>query len=83
VFRPIRHAWLVEVAHGPLGRSRRLAKAFENTTTSATGWLQVAPPTCATYRVLELTDAHSLPQRDRARNAAPDPRSMAARIDQG
>jgi len=32
----------VEVAHGRLGRSRRLAKSFENTTTSATGWLQVA-----------------------------------------
>ena len=42
VFRPIRHAWCVEVAHGRLGRSRRLAKSFENTTTSATGWLQVA-----------------------------------------
>ncbi len=36
-FRPIRHAWRVEVAHGRLGRSRRLAKSFENTTTSATG----------------------------------------------
>lgn len=42
VFRPIRHAWRVEVAHGRLGRSRRLAKWFENTTTSATGWLQAA-----------------------------------------
>jgi putative transposase len=42
VFRPIRHAWRVEVAHGRLGRARRLAKSFENTTTSATGWLQVA-----------------------------------------
>jgi transposase len=42
VFRPIRHAWRVEVAHGHLGRSRRLAKSFENTTCSATGWLQVA-----------------------------------------
>jgi putative transposase len=42
VFRPIRHAWRVEVAHGRLGRSRRLSKSFENTTTSATGWLQVA-----------------------------------------
>lgn len=36
-FRPIRHAWRVEVAHGRLGRSRRLAQSFENTTTSATG----------------------------------------------
>lgn len=26
VFRPIRHAWRVEVAHGRLGRSRSLAK---------------------------------------------------------
>ena len=42
VFRPIRHAWRVEDAHGRLGRARRLAKSFENTTTSATGWLQVA-----------------------------------------
>lgn len=42
VFRPIRQAWRVEVAHGRLARSRRLAKSFENTTTSATGWLQVA-----------------------------------------
>ena len=41
VFRPIRQAWRVEVAHGRLGRARRLAKSFENTTTSATGWLQV------------------------------------------
>ena len=41
-FRPIRHAWRVEVAHGRLGRSRRLAKSFENTTASASGWLQVA-----------------------------------------
>jgi hypothetical protein len=42
VFRPIRHAWRVEVAHGRLGRSRGLAKSFENTTASANGWLQVA-----------------------------------------
>lgn len=42
VFRPIRHAWRVEVAHGRLGWSRRLAKSFENTTRSATGWLHLA-----------------------------------------
>jgi putative transposase len=42
VFRPIAQAWRVEVAHGLLGRSRPLAKSFENTTNSATGWLQVA-----------------------------------------
>ena len=42
VFRPIQHAWRVAVTHGRLGRCRRLAKSFENTTISATGWLQVA-----------------------------------------
>jgi hypothetical protein len=42
VFRPIRFAWRVEVAHGLLGRRRRLARSFENTCTSGTGWLQVA-----------------------------------------
>jgi putative transposase len=42
VFRPIRHAWRVEVAHGHLVRRRRLARCFENTTASATGWLHVA-----------------------------------------
>jgi len=43
VFRPIRHAWRVEVAHGRIGRARRLTKSFENTTTtSATGWLHIA-----------------------------------------
>jgi putative transposase len=42
VFRPIRHAWRVEVAHGHLVRRRRLARCFEDTVTSATGWLHVA-----------------------------------------
>jgi transposase len=42
VFRPIRHAWRVEVAHGRIGRARRLSKSFEKTTASASGWLQVA-----------------------------------------
>jgi len=41
-FKPIAHAWRVEVAHGRLGRSGRLAKSFEKTVSSATGWLQVA-----------------------------------------
>jgi hypothetical protein len=56
VFRPIRHAWRVEVAHGRLGRSRRLAKSFENTTTSATGWLQVA---CIATTLRHLSQAHA------------------------
>jgi putative transposase len=59
VFRPIRHAWRVEVAHGRLGRSRRLAKSFENTTTSATGWLQVA---CVATTLHHLSRAQA-PQR--------------------
>jgi len=42
VFRPIRHAWRVEVAHGHLVRRRRLGRCFENTVASATGWLHVA-----------------------------------------
>ena len=60
VFRPIRHAWRVEVAHGRLGRSRRLAKSFENTTTSATGWLQVAC-IATTLRHLTRERAHRRP----------------------
>jgi putative transposase len=42
IFRPIRHAWRVEVTHGHLVRRRRLARCFENSVVSATGWLRVA-----------------------------------------
>lgn len=42
VFRPLRHAWRVEVAHGHLVRRRRLARCFENPTACATGWSHVA-----------------------------------------
>jgi len=42
IFRPIRHAWRVEVAHGHLVRRRRMARCFENTATSATGWPHIA-----------------------------------------
>ena len=59
VFRPIRHAWRVEVAHGRLGRSRRLAKSFDNTTCSATGWLQVA---CVATTRRHLTKARTWQQ---------------------
>jgi hypothetical protein len=59
-FRPIRHGWRVEVAHGGLGRSRRLAKSFENTTTSATGWLQVAC-IATTLRHLSRAPARAVP----------------------
>jgi hypothetical protein len=69
VFRPIRHAWRVEVAHDRLGRSRRLAKSFEITTTSATGWLQVA---CIATTLRHLSRA----QAPRARTPS---RSLTAR----
>ena len=62
VFRPIWHAWRVEVAHGRLGRSRRLAKSFENTNASATGWLQVA--------CIATTLRHLSRERSRRRPAA-------------
>ena len=64
VFRPIRHAWRVEVAHGRLGRARRLATSFQNTT-SATGWLQIAC-IATTLRQLSVDAvAGSLPRRRR------------------
>jgi len=53
VFRPIRHAWRVEVAHGELGWSRRLAKSFENTPASATGWLHLACVAAALHTLKE------------------------------
>lgn len=58
VFRPIWHVWRVEVAHRRLGRSRRLAKSLENTTTSATGWLQDA---CIATRLRHLSQEPSTP----------------------
>jgi putative transposase len=61
VFRTIRHAWRVEVAHGRLGRSRRLAKSFENTTASA----RLAPG-C-------LHRHHASPAVPRAGPATPSP----------
>jgi transposase len=57
VFRPIGLAWRVEVAHGRLGRFRRLAKSFQNTTASATGRLQVAC-IATTLRHLSRARAH-------------------------
>lgn len=39
---PLAYAWPVEVAHGHLLRSRRLAPSFECTPEPASGWLQVA-----------------------------------------
>lgn len=42
VFVPVAQAWKVEAAHATLGRYRRIAKSYENTTMSATAWLQMA-----------------------------------------
>ena len=41
-FVPLAYAWRVEVAHGHLLASRRLARSFERTPEPASGWLQVA-----------------------------------------
>jgi putative transposase len=41
-FVPLPYAWRVEVAHSQLLRSRRLARSFENSLESATGWLQIS-----------------------------------------
>ena len=41
--------------HGRLGRARRLAKPLENTTASATGWLQVACIATILRRLSSLT----------------------------
>jgi hypothetical protein len=79
VFRPIRHAWRVEVAHGELGWSRRLAKSFENTTDSATGWLQVA---CIASALHTLNKARAKqppqPKPSKATMRAPQGRRLAA-----
>lgn len=53
-FRPLPYAWRVEVAHGRIGRARRLAKSFENTTSSAAAWLRVA---CVSVLLAELAPA--------------------------
>lgn len=53
-FRPLPLAWRVEVAHGRIGRARRLAKSFENTTASAAAWLRVA---CVSLLLRELAPA--------------------------
>jgi putative transposase len=42
VFKPLKHSGKVEAAHAQLGKSRRLAKSFENTEQSATAWLNLA-----------------------------------------
>jgi putative transposase len=42
IFKPLKYSWRVETAHAQLGKSRRLAKSFENTPESASAWLQLA-----------------------------------------
>jgi putative transposase len=59
VFRPIAHAWRVEVTHGRLGKSRRLAKSFENTTWSGSAWLQLA---CVALVLRHLTKPRVVPE---------------------
>ena len=52
VFRPITHAWRVEVAHGLLGRSRWLAKSLPEHHRLSDWGLQVA---CSALLCRELT----------------------------
>jgi putative transposase len=61
-FKPLPYTWRVEVAHGRIGRSRRLAKSFENTTRSASAWLQVA---CVDLLLQDLTDPAKVQPRPR------------------
>jgi putative transposase len=65
-FEPLPLAWRVEVAHGRLLRQRRLARSFENTLESASGWLQVACLAAA----LDAIFSTSPPWRRRERPAA-------------
>jgi hypothetical protein len=75
VFRPIRHAWRVEVAHGRLGRSRGLrSRSRTPPPRRPAGFRSPASrPPCATCHGY-LPSVHSRSQRDRgrvvARNAA-------------
>ncbi len=65
-FVPLPLAWRVEVAHGRLLRHRRLARSFENTLESASGWLQVA----CLATVLDALVSPSPSWRRRQRKAA-------------
>jgi putative transposase len=62
-FVPLPFAWRVEVAHGRLLRQRRLARSFEDSLASASGWLQVA----CLVAVLDAVFAPQPPGRRRAR----------------
>jgi putative transposase len=71
---PIRHAWRLDVAYGRFGRSRRFAKSFQNTRTSAAGRLEVA---CIAVRLRHLSQPSPRPAglaraawRDAARRSA-------------
>jgi putative transposase len=41
-FKPVRIRWVVEQAHACLGRSRRLSRDYERTTTSSESWVQIS-----------------------------------------
>ncbi len=56
LFVPLAYAWRVEVAHGHLRRSRRLARSFECTPEPASGWPQVA---CLVAVIDALAPSHA------------------------
>lgn len=41
-FKPVRIRWVVEQAHACAGRSRRLSRDYERTTTSSESWVQIS-----------------------------------------
>lgn len=74
-FKPIARAWQVEVTHGQLGRSRRLAKSFEQTTVSATAWLELA----SIHLLLDTWSGRTPRARTVSEQAAIDARKAAPR----
>lgn len=42
VFKPVRIRWVVEQGHACLGRSRRLSRDYERTTTSSETWVKIS-----------------------------------------
>jgi putative transposase len=41
-FKPVRIRWVVEQGHACLGRSRRLSRDYERSTTSSETWVQIS-----------------------------------------
>jgi putative transposase len=75
-FVPLAYAWRVEVAHSQLLRSRRIARSFENSLESATGWLQVSCMVAVLDALVAPPQTASRPRRPSARVQAGGPRPV-------